>query len=135
MWNATNKVYVAQERGFHSSCVQDFLPQISGINTQSKELAINFLQEQNLPPKKLIEKIRKSGVAEKHLPTVMQLNNLKASLKNDHSINSKHRLLTHHDLKEHFMKYKVTSKEQYKNLGKQLHAYAPFFRLNFPTTI
>ena len=111
-------MYVAQERGLHTLSVEDFKPQKSGICTQSRQLSINLLQDQNIAPKKLLQKLREVGVAEKHLPTISQLGNLKANLKKDHSEGSKHRLTNFFELKEHFKKYIISSKEQYEGLGK-----------------
>jgi len=104
----------------HTLSVEDFLPQKGGINTQSRQLSVDMLQSQNMPPKLLLDKLRKEGVAEEHLPKASQLGNLKSSMKNDKSDNSKHRLQNFSQLKEHFGTFIVTSKEHYERLGMHI---------------
>ena len=111
----------------HTLSVEDFLPQKSGINTQSRQLSVDMLQSQNMPPKLLLDNLRKEGVAEKHLPKVSQLGNLKSSMKNDNSENSKNRLQNFSQLKEHFSAFTVTSKEQYERVGMAAHSHYFFF--------
>ena len=117
MWNETDKLFYAEERGFHTLSVDEFLPQNHGINTQSREITRDILQEQNLAPTQILSKLRDQGIAEKDLPTRTQINSMKMSMKNDHSETSKFRLRNFLELKEFFAKYIVTSKEQYEALG------------------
>ena len=113
-------MFVAEERGFHTLPVEDFLPQISGINTQSREITRGILQEENVAPSKILRKLKDLGIADKDLPSRLQINTFKMSLKKDHSDNSKYRLQNFHQLKEHFTESIVTSKQQYEDLGISL---------------
>jgi hypothetical protein len=112
-------VFVAEERGLHTRSIEEFLPQNHGINTQSREFTRDMLQEQNVAPRKVLRQLRELGVAEKDLPTRDQLNTFKMRMKTDRSDSSKYRLQNLHELKEHFTKYTLSSKEQYESLGKQ----------------
>lgn len=79
-----------------------------------------MLQKKNIAPTIILQNLRNSGVAEEHLPTLKQLHNFKTNEKNDQGVDSKHRLRTLMDLKEHFgaPEYVMTSEEQYENLSK-----------------
>jgi hypothetical protein len=119
LWDENEKVFVAEERGFHTRSVEEFLPQYHGINTQSRELTRALLQQENLAPKKILRELRKEGIAAKDLPSNRQLNTFKMTIKNDQSETSKHRLRNFHQLKEFFSDHFVTSGQQYEALGNQ----------------
>ena len=116
-WNSTTKLYDLFERGQHTAETEHFLAQTIGIDTQCKEETLKMLQEKNMAPKKVIEALVKIGIKEANLPSTAQISNLKSSLRNDHSADSKHRLSTLHDLEEFFSSALVNSKAQYEALG------------------
>jgi hypothetical protein len=117
LFDKAKSEFVAEERGEHPvDAVRNTSSR--GIDTASRQMCLDILKKKpNTEPKTVIEELKSAGIASDHLPSSIQLNNLKSVLKQDRSSESPHRIETIPQLKTFFEHYTVKSVEDYNRRG------------------
>lgn len=78
-----------------------------------------LLAKPSTDPKSIMKSLKKADISigDGHIPSAIQISNLKSSLQHDTSENSPHRIQTYPQMVDWFEQFLVTSQQQYDNLG------------------